>query len=115
MNELQSFTVAAQLSNQNQAPIGMNDGSDFSMPDNGQNEVLKARLYKERLTQVEQRSDVFYVDHMAALERTGQLVGKLAKMNLTKIHFNEIIQHVASGIRICSQAKRTMAFLSGIL
>lgn len=86
-DEIKPYTAAEQISNANDAPISVSSESDSS-----KNELFKAQLAQVRLGQIEQRLDQQFSSHMAAMEQMRILSGKLANLDLTIIHFKEILE-----------------------
>lgn len=85
-NEIKPYMAAEQLSTTNNAPISISGEGDSS-----KNELFKAQLAQARLAQTEQRLDAHFAGHMAAMEQMRILTAKLAGLDITVIHFKEIL------------------------
>lgn len=99
--EIQPLTAAQQISSTNNAPISASTEGDSS-----QNEVLKAKIAQTRLNQQEQRLDTYYAHHIAAMEQMRLLAGKLARINLDIIKYEEIIDMLVKAFKLLSTLRK---------
>jgi hypothetical protein len=99
--EVKLFTIAQELSSTNNRPISVSLRSDSS-----DNELLKARLAQERLSQQEKRLDAYYANHVAAMEQMRLLTTNLANLNLSNIPFTEIINMVQEELKLFGELKK---------
>ncbi|CAF3408733.1 unnamed protein product [Rotaria sp. Silwood1] len=94
-DEVKPFLAAEQISSNNNAPIAISSEGDSS-----KNELLKAQLAQIRLSETEKRLDQQYASYTAAMEQMRVLTAKLAHLDLTVIHFKQILEMLREALRL---------------
>ncbi|CAF1021089.1 unnamed protein product [Rotaria sordida] len=94
-DEVKPFIAAEQLSSNNNVPISIPTKDDSS-----KNELLKAQLAQIRLSETEKRLDQQYATYAAAMEQMRVLTAKLANLDLTVIHFKQILEMLREALRL---------------
>ncbi|CAF2752566.1 unnamed protein product [Rotaria sp. Silwood2] len=94
-DEVKPFMAAEQLSSNNNAPISVPTESDSS-----KNELLKAQLAQVRLSETEKRLDQQYATYAATMEQMRLFTAKLANLDLTVIHFKQILEMLREALRL---------------
>lgn len=105
INEVKPL-MGAEIMNGGNTPPSTNSGTGNSISsDSSSNERFVAQMAKERLQEAEKRYDTAFAELKQHQEEIGKLMAKIARLDLERINYVEILELLREALRLLAQVR----------